>query len=296
MKHPHLQDYRPEHTQLCEAALLTVWDILDDYRDDLVLIGGLVPRFICKPPREELAAGTLDVDLGIAVGVRGTAHQRIASRLGELGFVTKPPQLPPGASPLAKFYRTYDAMELGVEFLADRPTPESPAIVTLDNMAVPAIPGIGSALARKRAVPIEGRTLQGGESRQRVSVCDVGPFLCLKLQAYATGGAERAGKDVFDVVHSVIHYAEGADAALAGFAAELGVNPAWIPSVRALRKGFGHEPSAAAIAYAEFCLGGLRGSGPVEDFDFRYAQRLQEAALVGGRLLQAAEAGSSPSP
>jgi hypothetical protein len=37
--------YDPEHTELCEKALVEVWQNLRDYEDSLVFLGGLVPRF-----------------------------------------------------------------------------------------------------------------------------------------------------------------------------------------------------------------------------------------------------------
>ena len=39
MKHEHYQAYKAEDTEHAESALLTVWDVLADFRDDLVLVG-----------------------------------------------------------------------------------------------------------------------------------------------------------------------------------------------------------------------------------------------------------------
>lgn len=288
VKHSHYQDYRPEHTQVCEAALLTVWEILDDYRADLVIIGGLVPRYICKPPPGELTANTLDVDLGLAIAVRGTAHNRIATRLDDQGFKTKPRELPAGVLPMAKFYRQFGSLELCIEFLAERGLPSGSSVLVLDNMYVPTITGIGRAFDLKRTVTIAGMSLQGVASTQEVAICEIGPFLCLKLQIFAEDSLARAGKDAFDIIHSVIHYDGGAEKALTQFAAEKGVNPAFPASLKGLERAFNGERSAASVAYADFCMGGLRGAGSLDDFDLRYAQRAQEALLVGARLRQAA--------
>jgi len=43
MKYEHHSQYAPEDTQRAEAALLTVWAVLEESRDDLVLVGGLAP-------------------------------------------------------------------------------------------------------------------------------------------------------------------------------------------------------------------------------------------------------------
>ena len=49
MKKEHYEDYSAEETARSESALLTVWAVLHDFTEDLVLVGGLVPRYICRP-------------------------------------------------------------------------------------------------------------------------------------------------------------------------------------------------------------------------------------------------------
>ena len=69
MKHSSFDKYRREDTERGEAAMLTIWPKLADFHEDPVLVGGLVPRYLC---RQDLAEGdwqprTLDVDLAIAL-------------------------------------------------------------------------------------------------------------------------------------------------------------------------------------------------------------------------------------
>jgi hypothetical protein len=54
MKLAHYNEYRPEDTTRAESALLTVWAALGNLTDDLVLVGGLVPRYICKPQADDV--------------------------------------------------------------------------------------------------------------------------------------------------------------------------------------------------------------------------------------------------
>ena len=51
--------YTAEDTVRAEAALLTVWAVLQDFREDLVLVGGLVPRYICLPSDRDLPPVTI---------------------------------------------------------------------------------------------------------------------------------------------------------------------------------------------------------------------------------------------
>lgn len=51
MKYEHHNQYRPEDTARAESALLTVWAVLQPIRDEIVLVGGLVPRYTPSPSR-----------------------------------------------------------------------------------------------------------------------------------------------------------------------------------------------------------------------------------------------------
>jgi hypothetical protein len=85
-----------------------------------------------------------------------------------------------------------------VDFLTERPSPTSNTKATVDDMfGVCAFFGVDRALKICRQVEIEGTDLDGAHVKERVRVCEVGPFLCLKLQAYQ-GRAEK--KDLFDVI------------------------------------------------------------------------------------------------
>jgi len=69
MRVEHYSDYSSTDTQKAESALLTVWAVLQDLTEDLVLVGGLVPRYICRAGASKLHAVTMDVDLGVSLGI-----------------------------------------------------------------------------------------------------------------------------------------------------------------------------------------------------------------------------------
>ena len=91
-KYPHHHAYPDGSTDLAVAALLTVWSSLADYQEDLVLVGGLVPKFLCAHPPEALPAVTMDVDLGIALGATGGQYGTISSHLQGLGLQGQMPE------------------------------------------------------------------------------------------------------------------------------------------------------------------------------------------------------------
>src|SRR6187549_2242987 len=83
--------YSSSAAQLVSAASLYIATKLGDLHDDVVIVGGLVPSLIV--PQSQLPAdrpphvGTLDVDLGLAVGVLDLErYHELRVRLQNAGF------------------------------------------------------------------------------------------------------------------------------------------------------------------------------------------------------------------
>ena len=69
-----ITDYSQTITQMVEKGLLDIWGRLGEYREFLVVIGGLVPRYITAPegtPDYDVTThcGTMDIDFGISLAV-----------------------------------------------------------------------------------------------------------------------------------------------------------------------------------------------------------------------------------
>lgn len=276
MKKPHLHDYHREETARSEAALLTVWPRLADLHGDLVLVGGLVPRYLCREPGEgDWQPNTLDVDLAIALGAGGGGmYEPLSQRLDGAGFVRKAgwfEKALPGSG------------TLHLDLLTERVSEAAPTTAVVDDIGVNAFLGVDRALRVHRTVRITGRTLDSARVTESVKVCEVGPFLCLKLQAYA-GRAER--KDVFDVVHTFLHYDGGVEAAAAAFRAEAGANLALPIARRMLAERFSEEEAKGPTDYANFCLG-EPGRSEDDTLEFRRRELMADAVNVARRLLVA---------
>ena len=153
---------------------------------------------------DEFEARTLDVDFAIALAAGGTIYEPLSQRLVSEDFVQKG----------GRFEKAIPGGTLYVDFLTERPSPSAPNAAQVDDLAMSAFFGIDRALRIFREVWIEGKDLGGANARETVKVCDIGPFLCLKLQAYA----QRAEpKDVFDAIHTVLAYDPSVTAAVEGF-------------------------------------------------------------------------------
>jgi hypothetical protein len=83
MKLPHHQDYEGRDTDLCERALLTIWPHLGDFQPNLSLVGGLVPRYLCRDP----AMGCSRLQRGKQAAVTALALPSSVLRLAMQTFV-----------------------------------------------------------------------------------------------------------------------------------------------------------------------------------------------------------------
>ena len=88
VKHDTFDKYPADSLELPTQALLTIWDCLPDFREDLVLVGGLAVRFLTKPPMEGMpGAVTLDVDFGVSIAAEsGGGYPGIRESLSGHGF------------------------------------------------------------------------------------------------------------------------------------------------------------------------------------------------------------------
>ncbi len=273
MKREHYRDYSEKDTLLSEAGLLTVWAILQDFRDELVLIGGLVPRYLCKPRPGELHAVTMDVDLGISLGMSSGIYETTKTRLVKAGFEWKE----------KRFVRQFENSSLMIDLLTDKPSRNAGDSVMVDDIVVSAMPGVQRALENCREVAVSGLDLYGGRTERNVRLCEVGPYICLKLQAYH---GRAASKDVFDMVRVVRDYDMGAKEAARLFRDEKEINLAYPIAVQTLRKEFETELSTGPMQYADFCLGGA-SAGPERSSDDAFQRRLRiNEAFDVANLLQ----------
>ena len=277
MKYPRYLDYSAEGTKRCEAGLLTIWAILKDFRDDLVLVGGLVPRYLCKPSMRGLQPVTMDVDLGIAIGTDSGQYDPVSVRLKNAGFVPMPAG--PGHEKNRLTKNMDDGATLILDLLTDKPTSKSFDTVQVEGLWVNAFLGVGRALQVFREIRIVGHDLLAAKVVENIKVTEIGPFLCLKLNGYA-GRAES--KDVFDIVYSVKNYDRGPDEAARLFREEAGINPAFEPAHHILKERFITVRSKGPVQYADFCTIGQTGVEAKEERD----RLANEAVDVAIKLLE----------
>lgn len=281
MKYETYGEYDPRAVAQTHPAFLTVWSALGSYHDDLVLLGGLVPQYICKHPTDSTALprpATLDVDFGVALGATAGQYGTLSSDLRAQGFR-------PSEKQHGRFEKECGGFTLYVDFLVeDGDSPRGTRMV--DDVPASVMPGVVRALETARQIPIEGTDLFGARQKITARVCDAGAFLVLKLRAFLF---RQQGKDVFDLLYTMLHYDRGMQAAVASFALEAKMgNPAFADARIALETLFANESSPAPVKAAHFVIGPPQGSES-DDIRTRRLQVQQDARDAGRMLLQAVQ-------
>lgn len=276
VKYDTYSEYDPRAVAQTQPAFLTIWAGLGSYHEDLVLLGGLVPHYICRHPAGSGALprpATLDVDFGVALGASAGQYGSLSADLRAQGF--KPSQQYPG-----RFEKIVSGFTLYLDFLVeDGAQPRGTRMV--DDVPASVMPGVVRALETARRIPIEGEDLFGARQKLTARVCDVGPFLVLKLRAFLY---RQQGKDAFDLLYTILHYDGGTDAAIEAFALEAKANnPAFPDAVKALARFLAVDgPGPVKAAYFVF---GEPSTNDTEDIETQRLQ-VQQDAFAAGRALQ----------
>jgi hypothetical protein len=249
MKHGTYQEYQNSNLTLPQQALLTAWDCLPRYQQDLVLVGGLAIKHLTHPPAAGLPGpATLDVDFGISIGASGGTYGNIKETLSAHDFKW--------SAEMKRFIRKFETIDLYIDLLTDDGTADTGTATVDDSLTVGIVPGIDRALDVYREVTIKGMTLIGSESEQIIKVAEAGPMLALKLNAF--GGpvtGRKTPKDAHDILYLAINYLDGTDSAIAGFHAEKSSeNRAIRHAVYALENYFGTPDSLGPMSCAAFRL------------------------------------------
>ena len=279
MKFASYAEYDPKGIALSIPALLTVWAGIQRFSDELVVVGGLVPHFICRDPGSGTRLprpATLDVDIGIALGASSGQYGSLSADLRGQGFR-------PSKDFESRFERVVGPFTLYLDFLVERP-PGTKGVVVVDDVPANILPGIDRALATARSQVVNGKDLFGADQSLPIRICEVGPFLVMKLRAFAS---RQAPKDAFDLLYTLLHYDGGTGAAVAAFHAEgTAGNLAFQDAAACLRQHFGNEDAAAPVRAAHFVHGPVTAG---ETSDIRLLrQQIQQDVVSMGLLLNRA--------
>jgi hypothetical protein len=277
------RDYDPRRIELAESALLTIWGCLAELHQNLVLVGGLVPKYLCgevRGPTERPRPATMDVDIGIAVSADEGHGGSLFRKLTEQGFKWS------NDSDSSRFMKTINGIEVFIDFITEDPSRAQFGAIPFDLIHVSQLPGINRALTNPRLVTVEGVDLDGNPRSHQIRVCNVGPFLVLKLRAFLN---RRENKDAFDIYFMLRHFVDGTGNAIKAFAAEMDAeNSAFPDAMTCLRAHYTTEDSLGPVATANF-VEGQSVAGESEETALRRLLVRQEVVDGATLLLRALE-------
>ena len=208
-------EYRKEHAELVRQTCLYVATKLGDLRDELVVVGGLVPSLLIPEESvtrgEDTHVGTMDLDLGLSLALLDAQrYEELTARLRRAGFEP-------------------DVNESGnLTFQRWKIEPSGHPKVTVDFVIPPSLdedeggkirhiekdfaavitPGLHLAFQDRRRISLVGSTILGEKASREIWVCGPGAFVVLKALAFGTRGEN---KDAYDLYYVIRNYGSGVD-------------------------------------------------------------------------------------
>ena len=201
----HAGGYDRNRTALIREACLEVATRLNDFKDDLCIVGGLVPSLLIDiarlPAGAQAHIGTNDLDLGLSLAIFDEQkYEEIARRLRQAGFTR---DVNGEGNP------TSQRWQLGKGVLVDfliQPSSAKEKGGNLKNLegdfAAVITPGLHLAFQDFEEVRVEGEVLTGGKAVRTVRVCGPGAFIVLKALAFRGRGENKDAYDLWYILQN----------------------------------------------------------------------------------------------
>ena len=249
----HKDQFPAEAVDLIREICLFLATKLGDLRDDLVVVGGLVPSLLIgslSPDSErDPHAGTLDLDLGISLAVfDGERYEAIRDRLKQAGF--EQDENDQGNKTLQR-WRSVEHPLATVDFLMC-PTDGSLAGGEIQHLCsdfgAVVTPGLQLAFRDRQLVKLSGRTILGERASRSIWVCGPGAFVVLKSLAF---GSRGENKDAYDLYYVLKYHGAGVGD-IAERIGAFGEDVVCDRALAVLREDFGDADCAGPRRAAEF--------------------------------------------
>lgn len=256
--------YTPQAVAACEKALLTILTKIGPWGSQLILIGGMAPKYLVpdRPAEFPEHIGTTDLDIVVGISLtteEAEAYRSLQQNLRQAGF--NPCHDPDtGQEQTFRWERQVDGVWVRLEFFC--PVGDGQPGRLLRNPGgdlgskISAIRTRGAELAASDyiEVTLEGELLDHGgiQDGVKVKVANLLPFVVLK--AFALDERDKA-KDSYDLVWTLAAYGDGPRSAVDAIAKSPVLQHADIPeAVACLRKHFQTPEHRGPSMYAIFEL------------------------------------------
>ena len=251
-----ITDYNQTITQMVEKGLLDIWGRLGEYRDFLVVIGGLVPRYITAPEGTSdydttAHCGTMDIDFGISLAVSDDEkYKEISEILLENGYRNRLNDR--GRLQRHSFVKGEGANTLIIDFLTPKYAGPVDSLMHKMSSELSAIQtkGLGLALREPRKVRVAGVNANGDKVEEIINVCRPAAYIPLKALAF---DGRRKDKDIYDLVFVLTHYRQGVQSVVEETLQEDFASEYFQEALECLRRHFRDITYVGPAAYANFC-------------------------------------------
>lgn len=251
-----ITDYKQTITQMVEKGLLDIWGRLGEYRDFLVVIGGLVPRYITASEGTSdydatTHCGTMDIDFGISLAVSDDEkYKDISEILLESGYRKRLNDR--GRLQRHSFVKGEGANTLIIDFLTPKYAGPADSLMHMMSSELSAIQtkGLGLALRSPRKVRLVGVNANGDKVEEIINVCRPAAFIPLKALAF---DGRRKDKDIYDLTFVLTHYRQGVKSVVEETTHEDFASEYFQEALECLRRHFRDITYIGPAAYANFC-------------------------------------------
>jgi len=193
-------EYPPGQLEYVRAVCIEIARAIGSLMDELVIVGGFVPSLLpmdVEPGSQDDHIGTLDLDLGLEVGVNEPdKYDEISAQLEA-----------------ANFERFIDKEGRQSEYrwtypLAHQATLTVDFVVGSRDSDKGWRPEVRFAFEDRERCTVTGKTFAGEDASIDVWVCGPAAFVLLKAQAFED---REAPKDAYDLHFVLSHYKPGLD-------------------------------------------------------------------------------------
>jgi hypothetical protein len=203
-----ISDYKSETTETIVRTCIHLASVLGDVKDDIVLIGGMVPFFLVDQSAMEYEhkhCGSMDADIVLSIALlEEDRYDTIVDRLRGSGFEQDDSEK---GNPSHQRWRHKKFPNAVVEFLIDVEGRAGSTKHLTSELAAFIAPGAEMAFIDVKQITLKGTTLDGAITSERTKVCGPGAFVLLKALALRT--RDKKGKDAYDIDYVVRHVGSG---------------------------------------------------------------------------------------
>lgn len=229
---------------------------LGDILDEIVVVGGLVPYLLVDqtnlPPGVKSHVGTMDLDVGLALGILNEQrYQGLSASLRSAGLG---PDVNDQGNRTLQRWTTGSSQPVTVDFLIphgnELQTGNRICHIETDLAAI-ITPGLELAFADRCWIELAGPVPSGAWATRDVPVCGPGAFTVLKALAF---GNRTENKDAYDLFY--VWNGLGV-AAVAKSLAALSPNPNVSRALRIVERDFCSHDRPGPVGVAHFIEGRL---------------------------------------